>query len=91
VGAERLTGYSEQEIIGRNGDVIFTPEDRTVGAPEKERSQALLSGRSENERWHRRKNGTQYWGSGLMTPLRNGGGFVKIMRIGRRSIPAISS
>ena len=34
VGAERLTGFSEKEILGRNGDVIFTPEDQTAGAPD---------------------------------------------------------
>jgi PAS domain S-box-containing protein len=79
-GAERLTGYSEEEIIGQSGDVIFTPEDRAVGAPEKERSQALRAGRSEDERWHQRKDGSRFWGSGLMMPLRTGDGFVKILR-----------
>jgi PAS domain S-box-containing protein len=80
VGAERLTGYSEDEILGSDGDVIFTPEDRAAGAPEHERSQALLTGRSEDERWHQRKDGSRFWGSGLMMRLRTGNGFVKIMR-----------
>jgi PAS domain S-box-containing protein len=80
VGAERLTGYSEDEILGRNGDIIFTPEDRAAGAPERERSKASLNGRSEDERWHQRKDGSKFWGSGLMMRLRTGGGFVKIMR-----------
>jgi PAS domain S-box-containing protein len=80
VGAERLIGFSENEILGRVGDIIFTPEDRAAGAPEQERSQALLTGRSEDERWHLRKDGTRFWGSGLMMRLRNGNGFVKIMR-----------
>src|ERR1700710_835483 len=79
-GAERVTGYSENEIIGHSGDVIFTPEDRAAGAPQHERSQALLSGRSEDERWHQRKDGSRFWGSGLMMPLRTGNGFIKIMR-----------
>jgi PAS domain S-box-containing protein len=79
-GAERLTGYSEDEIIGHSGDVIFTPEDRASGAPQHERAQALLHGRSEDERWHQRKDGMRFWGSGLMMPLRTGNGFVKIMR-----------
>jgi PAS domain S-box-containing protein len=79
-GAERLTGYSEKEILGGVGDVIFTPEDRAAGAPEHERSQAMLAGRSQDERWHRRKDGSRFWGSGLMMRLRTGKGFVKIMR-----------
>jgi PAS domain S-box-containing protein len=80
IGAERLTGYSEKEIIGRPADVIFTPEDRAAGAPEQERSQAFLNGRSEDERWHQRKDGSRFWGSGLMMRLHTGAGFVKIMR-----------
>jgi PAS domain S-box-containing protein len=80
VGAERLTGYSEPEILGQTGDLIFTPEDRAAGAPERERSTAARSGRAEDERWHQRKDGSRFWGSGLMMPLRSGDGFVKIMR-----------
>jgi PAS domain S-box-containing protein len=78
-GAARLTGYSEQEILGESGDIIFTPEDRAAGAPEQERSGAMLRGRSEDERWHQRKDGSRFWGSGMMMPLRTGDGFVKIM------------
>jgi PAS domain-containing protein len=33
IGAERLTGYAEHEILGRSGDVIFTAEDRAARAP----------------------------------------------------------
>jgi PAS domain S-box-containing protein len=80
VGAERLTGYSEDEILGRNGDIIFTPEDRAARAPERERAKASGTGRSEDERWHQRKDGSKFWASGLMMRLRSGGGFVKIMR-----------
>ena len=81
IGAERLTGFTEDEIIGHDGDVIFTPEDRAAGAPERERQIALAYGRAEDDRWHRRKNATRFWGSGLMMPLREGvAGFVKIMR-----------
>jgi PAS domain S-box-containing protein len=79
-GAERLTGYSEQEIMGETGDIIFTNEDRAAGAPESERSGAISDGRSEDERWHQRKDGSRFWGSGLMMPLQTGDGFVKIMR-----------
>ena len=74
IGAERLTGHSENEILGRNGDIIFTPEDRSAGAPEQERSKASLYGRSEDERWHLRKDGSRFWGSGLMMRLRTGRG-----------------
>jgi PAS domain S-box-containing protein len=81
VGAQRMMGYSEEEMLGHDGDVIFTPEDRAQGAPERERQIATATGRAEDERWHRRKDGSRFWGSGLLMPLREGTpGFMKIMR-----------
>jgi len=81
IGAERLFGYPETEIIGSSADVVFTAEDRQSGAPERERSQARATGRATDERWHRRRNGSLLWGSGLLMPLKDGsGGFVKIVR-----------
>jgi PAS domain S-box-containing protein len=81
VGAERLFGFSEREMIGSAADVIFTPEDRIEGAPEKERSCSRSVGRAEDERWHQRKDGTRFWASGLLMPLKGRySGFVKIAR-----------
>jgi PAS domain S-box-containing protein len=80
-GAERLLGYRTAEIIGRNADVIFTPEDRAAGAPEREIAKAAADGRAEDERWHLRKDGSRFWGSGQMASLRGvDAGFIKIMR-----------
>jgi PAS domain S-box-containing protein len=79
-GAERLLGHKEREIIGRSADVIFTPEDRDAGAPTEERRKASTDGRAENERWHMRRDGSRFWGSGAAMPLRGAEGFVKIMR-----------
>ena len=41
---------------------------------------ALAAGRAVDERWHARKDGSRFWGSGLMMPLRGEAGFLKIMR-----------
>jgi len=79
-GAERLLGYTELEMIGSSADVIFTAEDKAAGAPEKERQTALSDGRAEDERWHTRKDGSRFWGSGLVMPLPSEVGFAKIMR-----------
>ena len=79
-GAERLLGFKEDEILERSADVIFTAEDREAGAPEDERHKARTEGRAENERWHVRRDGSRFWGSGAAMPLRGAEGFVKIMR-----------
>jgi PAS domain S-box-containing protein len=83
-GAERLLGYSEPEAIGCNGRMIFTPEDNKQKRAEREMHLALTQGRAENERWHVRKDGSRFWGSGLVMPLQSEAGdtqgFVKIMQ-----------
>jgi len=82
VGAERIFGYKEAEIVGQDGALLFTPEDRTAGAPAQEFSKALETGRAEDERWHIRKDTSRFFASGVMTLLRDTSvrGFVKVMR-----------
>jgi two-component system CheB/CheR fusion protein len=83
-GAERLLGYSEGEIIGQLADVVFTPEDRASGAPAREAEQALTAGRASDERWHQRRDGSRFWGSGVMMAMHDAQGkvvgMVKIFR-----------
>ncbi|MBY4897450.1 chemotaxis protein CheB [Cupriavidus sp. AU9028] len=81
-GAERMFGYSEEEMLGKPVDLIFTPEDRAAGAPEDERRRAVTDGRAEDERWHQHRDGPRLFCSGVMTPLQNSptGGFAKIAR-----------
>ncbi|MBD1893619.1 response regulator [Coleofasciculus sp. FACHB-129] len=83
-GAESILGYQEAEILGKSGSIIFTPEDRDRGEDKKELGKALTEGRAENERWHVRKDGSRFWGSGIVTSLRDESGQVqglaKIMR-----------
>jgi two-component system CheB/CheR fusion protein len=80
-GAERIFGFSEKEILGENGAILFTPEDRAKGVPEQEMQTALEKGRAEDERWHQRKNGSRFFASGIMQPLSDkSAGFVKIAR-----------
>jgi PAS domain S-box-containing protein len=68
-GAARLFGYEEGEILGRDGSVLFVPEDRESGAPERELGKARTEGRAEDERWHLRKDGTRFWASGFVRPI----------------------
>ncbi len=78
-GAARLFGYDESEIMGQPLGLIFTKDDRAAGVPERELATADEHGRAEDERWHRRKDGSVFFCSGVTTRLQDGG-FAKIAR-----------
>ena len=78
VGAEAITGYAADDVMGESGDLIFIEEDRVAAAPQREAALALADGRAADERWHRRKNGTRFWGSGVMMPMRGADGTLPI-------------
>jgi two-component system, chemotaxis family, CheB/CheR fusion protein len=84
IGAERLLGLAESEVLGSLFDVIFTAEDRAMGVPANEVAQALAQGHVSNERWYQRKDGARLWGSGVIMAIRGttgeGVGLVKILR-----------
>lgn len=83
-GAQHILGYTEEEIIGRHASKLFTAEDRGRLVPEKELATAATQGRSEDERWHVRSDGSRFWASGVVTSVhdQNGTliGFSKVMR-----------
>ncbi len=80
-GAEKVFGWKENEIIGKSGAILFTAEDRAKGIHEQE-IETAAKGRAEDERWHIRKDGSRFYASGVMRPLKDGAvkGFVKIAR-----------
>ncbi len=71
-GAATILGWSPEEAVGQSIDIIFTPEDRASDVPAVELGNALSHGRSIDERWHLRKDGTTFWASGEMLPLADG-------------------
>jgi two-component system CheB/CheR fusion protein len=81
-GAERLFGYTEVEMLGNSLEALYTPEDRERGTREKEMRCARDEGRSEDERWHLRKDGSRFYASGVTNPLGPGAayGYAKIAR-----------
>lgn len=87
-GAARIFGYTEQEMLGRNIRLLFTPEDRKQGVSDREMAKALRKGCSADFRWHLRADGTLFWADGIIYPLRGRDGhhlgFVKVLRDGTR-------
>jgi PAS domain S-box-containing protein len=79
-GADKLLGWSAEEAIGHHTRMIYTPADQEAGTPEDEMQRAAADGRSVNERWHVRNDGTRFWGSGLLIRLDGDAGYAKIMR-----------
>jgi len=83
-GAEQVFGWPAAEATGNHVSLIFTEEDREIGRPETEMRRALAEGRANDERWHVRQDGTRFWASGEMMPLRDEDdrhiGYLKILR-----------
>lgn len=82
-GAKKIFGFKEPEALGQSWNLLFTPEDRANGLPQREFQQALAAGRAEDERWHMRKDGSRFYASGVIAPLRVGQevvGYVKVLR-----------
>lgn len=73
-GGERMLGYHEDEIIGEEFSRMFTSEDVENGVPEKQLLRASQNGRTENEGWRIRKNGTRIWADVIVTALEREGG-----------------
>lgn len=83
-GAAHLLGYQENEILGKNASILFTPEDRRKKTHEKELLTAAQKGRALDERYHVKKNKEVFWVSGMVFPLKDKNGqligFTKVMR-----------
>ena len=84
VGAERILGYAENEVVGSPLARFFTPEDRDKGVPEWELRNAKDHGRASDDRWHVRKDGSRFWCSGMLMAVRDEQSsvrsYVKVMR-----------
>lgn len=83
-GAERLKGYSADQILGLPFSTLFTDEDIAVKLPQQEMAQAAAEGFYLGEGWRRRMDGSRFWASVSLTALRDEAGelrgFLKITR-----------
>jgi PAS domain S-box-containing protein len=88
-GAEQIFGYAETEILGQHFSVLFTPEDRQDGEPERELREAMEEGKAADKRWHLKKDGQRFWADGVVRTVHNDKGetigFAKVLHdIGER-------
>ena len=83
-GAERIKGYTADEIIGQNFAKFYPEADVLAGKTEYELQVAMREGRFEDEGWRVRKDGSRFWANVVITALRNsdGGliGYAKVTR-----------
>ena len=83
-GAERLKGYTADEILGKHFSVFYPADVAATGFPQHELEVAAREGRFEDEGWRVRKDGSRFWANVVMTPLRDTSGnvigFAKVTR-----------
>jgi PAS domain S-box-containing protein len=83
-GAQRIKGYSADEIIGKHFSRFYAAEAIQAGHPQWELEQAATNGKYEEEGWRIRKDGSRFWANVVITALRNDDGslrgFAKVTR-----------
>lgn len=82
-GAERIKGYTEEEILGKHFSLFYMPEAVQQGHPQHELEIAAARGSYEEEGWRVRKDGSLFWANVLITAVRQEGqlvGFAKVTR-----------
>lgn len=83
-GAERIKGYTLDDVLGKHFSIFYPKEERESGHPENELRLALKHGRYQEEGWRVRKDGTKFWANVLINPLYDDDGkhvgFAKVTR-----------
>ncbi len=83
-GAERIKGYTADEVIGRSFAIFYPPEAVAKGFPQHKLDVASREGRFEDEGWRVRKDGSRFWANVIITALRDSEGrllgFAKVTR-----------
>jgi PAS domain S-box-containing protein len=80
VGAERVFGFTEDEITGQNFSRLFLEEEVRSGVPQQELKQAAEGRRACDNRWLVRKDGRHIWVEGCLVAIKESGCFGKIVR-----------
>jgi PAS domain S-box-containing protein len=73
-GAERIKGYTAEEIMGEHLSRFYPPEEIEGDKAERELRVAAEQGRFEEEGWRVRKDGTRFWANVILTAMRDTSG-----------------
>jgi PAS domain S-box-containing protein len=83
-GAQLIKGYAAEEIVGQHFSRFYTPEDVEAGVPSRALETARSAGRFTAEGWRQRKDGSRFWASVVIDPIRDDDGeligFAKVTR-----------
>jgi PAS domain S-box-containing protein len=70
-GAERILGYTTEEIVGQPFARFFSPDDSKYGGPQRALQRAAAQGESQEDTWLIRKDGSRFFASGVTVALRD--------------------
>jgi two-component system sensor kinase FixL len=76
-GAERIKGWSGEEVIGKHHSLFLPPEEVAAGRAETDLIRAQELGRLDEERWRVRKDGSEFLAHVTITPLIDGHGVLR--------------
>jgi PAS domain S-box-containing protein len=68
-GAERIKGYTAEEILGKHFSIFYPPDVVATNYPNYELAVVRKEGRFEDEGWRMRKDGTRFWASVVITAI----------------------
>ncbi|MDC2858512.1 MULTISPECIES: hybrid sensor histidine kinase/response regulator [unclassified Delftia] len=83
LGAKRIKGYEEDEVLHTHFSRFYTPEDQQAGLPQAGLRTAVSTGRMEAEGLRVRKDGSRFWASVVIDAIYDEGqliGFAKVTR-----------
>ena len=82
--AQKIVGYTQHEIIGKDFGILYRPDERRAGAPSRALELAIQRGKHEVEGWRIRKNGTPFFVTGSISSSRDEAGnligFINLLR-----------
>ena len=70
-GAQRIKGYTAEEIVGEHFSRFYPCEEIDRGTPQRDLDLARANGRLEDEGWRARKDGSTFWANVVVTAIRD--------------------